>query len=117
MPTRLTPNERMLRELTEAQWQKVVTDVADAYGWTWWHAPDNRPVKGRIQRIKPGLPDLIMVRGKRLIFAELKRETGSTTAAQDDALDKLGGTNAETYVWKPRDRAEVMRILAPGWAA
>lgn len=117
MPARLTDQERILRDTTEHHWQKIVTQIMDTYGWTWWHAPDNRPGRnGRVQNVRPGLPDLIAVRGKRLIFAELKRETGRTTPEQDDALAKLGETHAETYVWRPRDREEVLRVLAPNWS-
>lgn len=115
MAPRLTPSEKALRTITEREWQKSVTALMTAYGWHWWHSPDNRPVNGRIQNIRPGLPDLIAARGSRLLFVELKRETGKTTPEQDTALAALGGTGAEIYVWRPRDIAEARQTLMPSW--
>lgn len=117
MAPRLTPSEKALRSITEKDWQKTVTVLMLAYGWEWWHGADNRPgMNGRIQTVRPGLPDLIAARGNRLIFAELKRETGKTTPEQDNALRVLAATGAETYVWRPRDISDIRKILMPTWA-
>ena len=115
MAARLTPQEKALRSITEREWQKTVTTLMTAYGWQWWHGADNRPVNGRIQHVRPGLPDLIAVRGTRVLFAELKRETGKPTPEQVQALAALGGA-AEAYLWRPRDISEVRRVLMPQWA-
>lgn len=114
MAARLTDQQKALRAISEAEWQKTVTVLLTAFGWRWWHAPDNRPVKGRVQRVRPGLPDLIAVRGDRVIFAELKRETGKPTPEQVDALAALGEAT-EAYLWRPSDIDEVRRVLMPGW--
>lgn len=118
MAARLTPQEKALRSITEKDWQNTVTVLLTAYGWRWWHGADNRPgLNGRVQNIKAGLPDIIAARGDRLIFAELKRETGKTTPEQDIALTALGAAGAETYVWRPRDISVVRKVLMPGWAS
>ncbi len=115
MAPRLTPQERLLRTITEAQWQKTVTDLAELFRWRWYHAPENRPVAGRngtyVQNVRNGFPDLVLVKGDRLIFAELKRETGTYGPNQEDWLRALAGAHAEVYTWRPRDLAEVREIL------
>lgn len=108
----LTGREKLLRGVTEKQFQRQVQGFLNAYGWRWFHAPDNRPVNGRVQAVKAGFPDLVAVRGGRLLFVELKRETGKTTQDQDDWLGDLATTGAECYVWRPRDLDEIRTTLA-----
>lgn len=112
MSARLTPRDRLLRQITEAQHQRQVEGILTAYGWQWWHAPANRPVNGRVQNVRAGWPDLFAVRGNRALAAELKTETGRTTPAQDECLAGLAQAGIETYVWRPRDLGEARRILA-----
>lgn len=54
---------------------------------------------------EPGFPDLVLASAKRqrLIFAELKAETGKPTAAQQLWLDTLTATGNEAYLWRPAD--------------
>lgn len=118
-PVRLDPRDKALRAITEAAWQKQVEALLTAYGWLFYHAPDNRPGRnGAIQNIKAGFPDLVAVRGNRVLFIELKRELGKTSPEQDVWLARLASSGAvETYVWRPRDVEEVSRVLSPQWAA
>ena len=87
---------------SEAQWQRTVTDFADLCGWNWRHETDSR-------KSKPGWPDLHMIRGCRVVYAELKTQRGRLTEAQKDYAQMLApiaaGDNAvEYYVWVlPRD--------------
>jgi hypothetical protein len=117
MASRLTPQDRILRAITEAGWQAQVQQLATGYGWRWWHAPDNRPITtagGRryVQAVRAGFPDLVLVRGHRLVFAELKRETGTTSPEQDEWLSALRDTGrAEVYVWRPRDLEHIRAVL------
>ena len=50
-----------------------------------------------------GFPDLVAVRHGRLLFIELKRETGNTRANQQEWLDELREAGAEAYLWRPSD--------------
>jgi hypothetical protein len=114
---RLTAEDHRLRAITEAAHQATVCEVADWYGWSWWHAPDNRPVRARsgrtyVQNIRRGLPDLILCRGPRLIFAELKTETGRVKTEQAEALAALSRAGAETYLWRPSDLPAIEATLA-----
>lgn len=124
-------------ELTEAAWQAQVVGLALFYGWLVYHPPANRPdAKGRRQDVTPGYPDLTMVRGPELIFAELKAERGrygpgqetwlealqevaAGVAAMDEALDGAeldvaSGTTVDVYTWRPSQFDEVQARLARG---
>lgn len=94
---------------TEAAFQHAVIGLARVYGWRCFHAPDNRPGlrTGRPQALAApegkGFPDLVLVRGAALIFAELKTRTGRVSAQQREWLEALEETECEVYVWRPAD--------------
>lgn len=116
MSSRLTTEDRVLRAVTEQQWQSRVTNLADFHQWRWWHAPDNRPITARsgrlyVQPVRAGFPDLVLSRGPRLVFAELKRELGRVSPEQSEWLAALAATGAETYLWRPSDWADVQATL------
>ena len=58
-----------------------------------------------------GFPDLTMCRGERLIFAELKSDSGKVSLKQEEWLDALKITKAEVYVWYPGDFDQIAEIL------
>lgn len=126
MSRRLTSDERRFRELTESQFQRQVTSLAQMLGWHWVHVSYGPKLNraGAVVRyttpttgtMAQGWPDLVLVRPKdsRLIFAELKRETGKTSPEQDTVLDILRSLSpmVEVYVWRPSEVDEIARILA-----
>lgn len=112
MARRLTEDEKLLRLITERDFQRWVQALMVETGWKFYHSPDNVPRNGFIQNVKAGWPDLVAVRGRRIIFAELKRETGKTTEAQDEWLAALKLTGAEVYVWRPSDKGKLRSILS-----
>lgn len=92
---------------TEAQFERAVVELAQAFGWLDYHTRDSR-------RSNPGFPDLVLVRADRLIFAELKSEKGRVAPAQQQWLDALAATCHRAlgvYVWRPSDWPEIERIL------
>ena len=89
--------------MTEEQWLQQVRELARLKGWLNYHTRSSH-------RSDPGFPDLVLVRGHRLIFAELKREKGRVTASQRTWLAALEET-AETHVWRPSDWERVEQIL------
>lgn len=115
MAPRLTARDRLLRAVTEREHQSNVERTLTMYGWRYYHAPDNRPVNGRIQNVKAGFPDLIAVRGARQLAIELKRQTGKTTPEQDQWLADFAAVGAECYVWRPSDYQTMHEVLAPSW--
>ena len=86
--------------ITEEALQRAVVEEAQLRGWAVYHTYDSR-------RSSPGFPDLIMLRGPRLIAAELKAARGQPTQAQIDWLDRFAQvTEVESYLWNPTDRAD-----------
>lgn len=71
--------------------------------------------KWRTPVTSKGFPDLLLMRGPELVILELKSETGKTTPEQDAWLDRWRKVSSARYVGvcRPRDEAEVRRILAP----
>lgn len=106
MPARLPRARRATSSPAEAQWQREVVRLARQWRWRLYHPLISW---GSI----PGYPDLTMVRPPRLIYAELKSDTGTTTDAQRAWLDDLSRIpGIEVYLWRPRDVEEVVHILA-----
>lgn len=80
-------------------------DLAETFGWRWHHETDSRWSRA-------GLPDLILCRPPRVIFAELKKQDGAVSRAQQEWLDDLGNcTGVERYLWRPSDLSEVEEVL------
>ena len=59
-----------------------------------------------------GFPDSTIIKGTRLIFAELKSEKGKLSPAQTEWLELLKRCKTiEAYCWKPRQFDEITEIL------
>lgn len=105
------------RAMTEAQLLAAVwgtpraPGIARVRGWLGYHTH-------RSDRSDPGFPDLALVRGGLLVFAELKTHKGKPTAPQREWLDALetvrysagdyDGLDApfepvRVYLWRPID--------------
>lgn len=92
--------------MNEAAFQGAVIELAKLRGWRWHHETDSRK-SGR------GLPDLILVRPPRLIFAELKTQKGRLRIEQAQWLSALRSCHGvEVYLWRPDDLPEISRLLA-----
>ena len=115
---------------SEKDFQANIEAAAKRLGWHVYHTHDAR-------RSAAGFPDLVMVRRGRLIFAELKREKGSTTTkAQYEWLRELlkvrdriatllsqpssppdeltiahAGRIVGVYRWHPSDWPDVEKVL------
>jgi hypothetical protein len=91
-------------KLRESAFRDAVVALARYRGWlvyfTW--RSDHSPA---------GFPDLVLVRGRCLIFAELKVKPNTPTTAQREWLTALDQAGAETYVWTPEMWSEIEAIL------
>lgn len=100
--------------LSEKQWQRQVIEYARLRGWRLYH---HRPALNQSGRWSTaltgdaGLPDLILVRGGRLVFAELKTDSGRVSQEQEQWLAALTACSCEVYLWRPRDWQEVVEVL------
>lgn len=106
----------LLRAVREEAFQRHVEHLAAHYGWLVHHALTSRTKSGRwatAQSGHNGFPDLVLAKGGRVIFAELKRETGQVRPEQTRWLAELEkAPGVEVHVWRPRDREAVMEILS-----
>ena len=82
--------------ISEKRLQGAIQQAARLTGWMYYHTH-------RSDRSPPGFPDCVLVRGNRLIFAELKSAKGRLTPPQKGWLEALKATGAEVYVWRPSD--------------
>ena len=107
MRRRLSDRERVLRSVPESEFQRSVVEAAEALGWKMiFHDNDSR-------RNTAGLPDLILAR-ERVVFAELKSETGRVSSEQMMCVSLLRRAGAEVYIWRPSDMDAVMELLKGG---
>jgi hypothetical protein len=90
--------------VTESEHQEAVIDLAKMLRWRVYHTFDSR-------HSEPGFPDLVLVRGPRIVFSELKRDTGKITAHQASWLAGLMAAGGEVYVWRPRDWDQIVETL------
>lgn len=101
-------------EMTEAEWQAQVLDFAHLAGWRVAHFRPAGTEKGwrtPVAADGAGFPDLVLVRGRRLIFVELKSETGKLRSEQEDWLAALDKSDAEVHIWRPSDFEEMISTL------
>lgn len=92
--------------MTERGFQRAVTELLTLAGWRWHAIKPARTPDGKYlvrQDGDPGWPDLVMVRGERLLFRELKTDAGRLTADQQLWLDALRAAGQDAGVWRPRD--------------
>ena len=92
---------------TEGVFQLAVMDLARALGW--------EPVHFRQMIGNPsGYPDLTIIRGERVILAELKRETGKVSRRQQEWIDRMAAVGTTVHVWRPSDWDAIREALGGG---
>lgn len=105
----------------EKDFQRWVIDVARTLGWQVWHVPapmqwDTQRGKGFVgARDAAGLADLILIRDRYLIFAEIKGTGGKLSPKQIEflgAVMQLDNDRVIACAWKPGLESEVEEILA-----
>jgi hypothetical protein len=106
----------------EAAWQRQVLNAAETFGWRFFHdQATNTPRRcsacgayRRGPRNVAGFPDLLLLRGRRMIVAELKDEYGTVSDEQQAWLDWFAAIpGVEVHIWRPRDSDRVTEILKP----
>lgn len=100
---------------SEAEWERWVVAAARLFGW-------------RVAKINAapnlsdsGVPDLLLARGGRVLFIELKVEGGGTTPEQERWIEELDGAVSmdsmgcatRALVAFPPAWEEVVALLAP----
>lgn len=100
----------------EADFQAVIVETARLSGWRVAHFCAARTKDGSwktpVTADGAGWPDLCMVRPPRIIFAELKSETGHLRPSQTEWLDVLRLLpQVEVFLWRPSDWDVVVATL------
>ena len=96
--------------MSEKDWQAKVVEYASLKGWMYYHSYSS-------VHSTRGFPDLVLVRERRLVFAELKRQNGKPTGVQHqwlDALDRVADDHRpqiQVHIWRPGDWETVTEVL------
>ncbi len=101
---RMVKKRPAIQPVTEKAFQAQVLKLAAILGWMAYHTHDSR----RSQR---GFPDLVLVRGARLIFAELKSESGKVKPEQAAWIAALQFAGQMAYIWRPSDWDRIVATL------
>lgn len=101
--------------MSEATWQEQLLDLAHFLGWKHMHVRRSigKGKKWVTATNVTGYPDLTMwsERQQRLIFVELKSESGKPTPEQVEVLGSLKAAGQEVYLWRPSDLETAKAIL------
>ncbi len=97
--------EATILATTEKQFTQQVKDLAQMLGYRYYHP-------WLAIHSPRGFPDVCLIKGKRLIFAELKTDKGVVSPAQTEWLEALKATGkCEVYLWRASQLQEVLDIL------
>lgn len=105
------------RKESEDDFLTWVIDLAHIRLWLVAHFRPAKTDKGwrtAVQADGKGFFDLVLVRDRRIILAELKSEKGNLSEDQDKWMRALGLVDSryvEVHIWRPSDRAEIERTL------
>jgi hypothetical protein len=108
-----------LPPLREAAFQRQVIDLLHVHGWRVAHFRGVRVQRknGGVYHQTPvqgdgsGFPDVIAVRGGRIIVAELKCGRNRLTQEQKVWLDCFRLAGVPAYEWRPELWAEIEKVL------
>lgn len=97
-------------KMSETDLQDAVIETAQRFKWRVAHfravrvqRPDGTVYyQTPVQADGAGFPDLVLVR-ERVLWVELKSETGRLSMEQQDWMFALGAADQERYVWHPVD--------------
>ena len=106
----------LLRGPSEADFQGMVTELAELCHWEWLHirAAANKRGRWAVPVSGPlgvGFPDLLLIRHNLLIVAELKRDGEKPTEAQRRVLVLFGACGIPAYFWTPADWDQIVEVL------
>lgn len=97
MPRRRVVRTAAAPKISEKQFQSQVERYARLNKWLVYHT-------WRSIHSAKGFPDLIMIRGGRVVVAELKTLTGKLSPYQSEWLDAWAEVPGNTVkIWRPTD--------------
>lgn len=110
--------QTLLSLCSEEEFQEHVVGFAMLQGWR-IHAERKARITKRGEETwvtpiqgDPGFQDLVMARGDRIIFAELKSATGNESRDQSMWREVLTAAGkAEVYLWRTTDWNQICKLL------
>lgn len=103
------PRSLALRALygsvAERDWQEQVEQLLTVTGWHFLRLTDSR------RQHAVGWPDLLAVKGSRLLAIECKSQRGKLTPQQTEWLDVLERAGVECHVLRPADVDALHRLV------
>ena len=118
--TRLAAKPDTLPAQSEADFQRMVVDMAHRLGWVTFsvrqaavHFGKGADRKDMAFVTSGGWPDLVLCKPPKLLFAELKSEKkgAKVSPEQEEWIAWLKGCNEDVRVWSPRDWPEIEATL------
>lgn len=95
--------------MTEKEFQKQVIELAQLFGWRVAHFRAARVIRGGTESWRTpveadgaGFPDLVLAKGGRVLFVELKTDSG-LSGLSDAQRDWLAALGPQAVVWRPAD--------------
>jgi hypothetical protein len=98
----------------EDTFTRDLLDLARLTGWRSAHFRPARTAQGWRTPVAgdgKGWPDLVLLRGGRIIVAELKQEGKYPGPEQRAWLEAWRSTPAEVHVWRPSDWPSIVQTL------
>jgi hypothetical protein len=99
---------------TESQFQEQIIHLAQLQGWLVAHFRPARTKDGwrtAVQADGQGFPDLVLVRGDRILYREIKSDTGVVSPFQIRWGEALGGAGGDWSIWRPKDWSTIVETL------
>lgn len=90
--------------MSERAFQWRVVALARQLGWVEFHQFDSR-------RSREGWPDLVLIRRPRILFLELKSESGKATEPQLETLAALQDCGLDARLVRPSDWEAIQETL------
>jgi Holliday junction resolvase len=105
MPAAVDEQTAKARTMSEGNLFNEVATLLKRLGWRYHHVP---ATAYRKNHIPAGFPDIVAVKGGRLLFIELKREKEKLSIEQAEWMHDLlmvfaRNAGARHFVWRPSD--------------
>jgi len=110
--------QRWHSTINEKAWHAQVVRQIKTFRWTHAHFRPLMTTRGWRTPVSgdgEGFPDFVILKPPRLLAVELKTDDERTSVlapAQQAWLDAFAACGVETFVWRPKDALDVVRILS-----
>ena len=100
---------------TEADWMGAVGGLLDYHGWRWYHPEPKKRSRSRwTVNTAAGIPDLICVKPPRVVWLEVKTESGRIRPEQVEWIEELRQSGQEVHIIRlPGDYGFLDDLLRP----